>query len=517
MSILNLQLPTFSEIREEQKEQAAAEERRHKKRLRRSYEAARRNRLTNDWTTVNTSANWELRRSLRVLRARSRNLARNNDYVKKFLSMVRTNIAGPHGMKMQARATNAKGEFDELLNRKVEAAWKRWSHKENASASGKLSWVDIQRKLCTMLARDGEALVRAIVADNPFGFALKFISADWLDETFNERLTNGNRVIMSVEIDVNDRPVAYWLTPPPSDYQYLDNNVRARTRVPAEEIIHCYLPDDENADDDCQTRGVPWIHTAMHRLQILGAYEEAELVAARVGASKMGFYQKTTPDGEEGEYEGDDNDDGTAELMENAEAGTFGIIPQGYEFKEFKPDHPNTGYGSFTKGVLRGLSAGLDVSYFTLAEDLEGVNYSSARIGLMSEREQWRALQQFLIEHFSRSVYLMWLKSAMLAGALDIRVLDYKRLLEPVFQPRGWAWVDPKTDALATVTGIDNGFDTITDTLAEQGKDIEEVLATRKRELKLLKDYGIELHPEKPRPDAPSDEEEAPPPKSPKS
>jgi lambda family phage portal protein len=506
---LNLQLPTYSEIRAEQKERSDADERRHKKRLlKRSYEAARVNRLTNDWTTVNTSANWELRRSLRVLRARSKWLARNNDYVKKFLSMVRTNVAGPHGMKMQARAANQRGDLDELLNRKVETAWKLWAHKETASASGKLSWADIQRKACTTIARDGEVLVRAIVADNQFGFALKFISVDWLDETFNERMRSGNRVIMSVEIDDNDRPVAYWLTPPPSDYQFLDNNMRKRTRVPAEEILHFYLPDDENADDDCQTRGVPWIHTAMHRLKILGAYEEAELVAARVGASSMGFFKKTSPDEEDESFDGDDDDDDGDSLIASAEPGSFFKLPEDYEFEKWDPSHPNQSYGPFTKGVLRGIAAGLDVAYFVLAEDLEGVNYSSARIGLMAEREQWRALQQFMIEHFERSVYLMWLKSAMLSGALDIRVMDYKRLQEPLFQPRGWAWVDPKTDAVATVTGIDNGFDTITDTLAEQGKDIEEFITTRKRELKLFQDAGIELNAGKPAPTGPPDDEE---------
>jgi lambda family phage portal protein len=323
-----------------------------------------------------------------------------------------------------------------------------------------------------------------------------------------------------VEIDANDRPVAYWLTPPPSDYQHLDNSVRARTRVPAEEIIHFYLPDDENADDDSQTRGVPWVHTAMERLKMLGAYELAEVVAARCGSSKMGFFQKTTPDDEDKGYEGEDADKdsgGTAQLMENAEAGTFGIIPEGYEFKEYNPSHPNTGYSSFIKGVLRGIAAGLDVTYFSLAEDLEGVNYSSARIGQLSERDSWRALQQFIIEHFCRSVYILWLKSAMLSGALDIRVMDYKRLLEPLFQPRGWAWTDPLKEGNATVVGIDNGFDTITDTLGEQGRDLEEYIETRKRELKLLAAAGITLTLGKPLPEDSSDEEEETSPKSPKS
>jgi lambda family phage portal protein len=473
----------------------AAKRRSPRRALHRSYDAARRDRLTGDFTDTNTSANFELRRSLRVLRARSRNLARNNDYVKQFLRMCRDNISGPAGIKLQARALNPTGEPDEALNRKVEANWREWCHMENASASGKLSFRDIERKLDTHLARDGEVLVRAIADGNRFGFSLRIYSVDWLDEVYNERLPSGNRVIMSVEIDANDRPVAFWLTPPPADYQFLDTNQpgRYRTRVPAE-VIHYYLPDDEISDDDSQTRGVPWTHTALRRLKMLGGYEEAEVVAARIGASKMAFFQEKSPDEESFDGEEEDETRGGA-LMDAPEPGTFGIIPEDYELKEWNPDHPNTNYGAFIKGVLRGIAAGLGVTYFSLAHDLESVNYSSARIGLLSERDMWRGLQGFKVEHFNRRVYLMWLREAMLSGALDIRVSDYKRLLEPAWHARGWTWIDPKKEADGTVMAINNGFDTITATLAEQGRDLDEYIVERKRELQKLKDAGIPLAP----------------------
>jgi lambda family phage portal protein len=473
--------------------EAEREESGKRKAVKRSYDAARLNRLNADWTVVNTSSNFELRRSLRVLRARSRNLARNSDYVKKFLSMVRDNVSGPAGMKLQARAVDARGEPDEALNKRVEAAWREWCHAENASLNGKLSFRDIERKADTTLARDGELLVRAVAADNKFGFALKFYAVDWLDETYNERLISGNRVIMSVEIDDTDRPVAYWLTPPPADYQFLDTNVsgRYRTRVPAEEIIHLYLPDDENSDDDSQTRGVPWAHTAMARLKLLGGYEEAEVVAARIGASKMGFFQQTTPDEES--YGGEDKEKEASggELMDSPQPGTFGIIPEDYEFKEWNPQHPNTNYGAFIKGVLRGIAAGLGVTYFSLAEDLEGVNYSSARIGLLAERDVWRGLQGFKKEHFNRRIYLLWLRAAMLAGAIDIRVSDYKRLLEPIWHARGWTWIDPKDDVQATALAIASNLDSLTGSLGEQGRELEDVIAERKREITLLKEAGL--------------------------
>ncbi|HEY0545310.1 MAG TPA: phage portal protein [Pyrinomonadaceae bacterium] len=494
---LNLELPTFAQLRHEQAAARAKLERREKRRaLRRSYDAARVDRLSRDFTVVNTSNNFELRRSLRFLRARSRDLARNNDYVKKFLSMVRNNVAGPTGMKLQVRARDKNGELDQVLNRTIETAWKQWCHKENASLNGKLSWTAIQRKHINAIARDGESLLRICDADNPFGFSLKFYSADWLDETFNERLPNGNRVIMSVELDENDRPVAYHLTPPPSDYLFLDRDAKAnwRTRVPAEEIIHSFLMDDENSDDDTQVRGVPWIHTAIKRLKILGAYEEAELVAARVGACKMGFFKQETPEEEEYTGEEDDEEDrSNPNLPHNAEAGQFDLIPAGYTFESYDPTHPNTSYPSFIKGVLRGIAAGMDVTYFSLAEDLEGVNYSSARIGLLSERDTWRGLQHFQIEELQRRVFLAWLRSAMMTGAVNIRVADYKRLQEPHFQPRGWRWIDPYKEIQAAKMAVEEGFDARTDVIGEQGGDFEEKMTTLAHEQKVIKEKGVVL------------------------
>jgi capsid protein len=57
-------------------------------------------------------------------------------------------------------------------------------------------------------------------------------------------------------------------------------------------MIHAFLP--ERA---MQTRGAPWMSPVIADLKMLNGYREAELVAARVGASKMGFFTSPTGDG----------------------------------------------------------------------------------------------------------------------------------------------------------------------------------------------------------------------------
>jgi hypothetical protein len=43
---------------------------------------------------------------------------------------------------------------------------------------------------------------------------------------------------------------------------------------------------------------------------------------------------------------------------------------------------------------------------------MEGVNYSSARIAELDERDTWRGMQQFWIEHFCQPIYEDWLRMA---------------------------------------------------------------------------------------------------------
>ena len=489
---MNFHLPTFDDIRRWFSTRLGRSPRA------RRYEGARFDRTTRDWPTHAMSTNFELRRDLRALRARAKWLAKNDDHVKRFLSLVRTNVPGPDGIKLQVRARNDAGELDRILNRSVELAWATWSHPENCALNGRYSWVGAQRKFATMLARDGEAVVRLMAADNPFGFALKFYSADWLDEMFCDYYRDPvtgrrNRVIMSVEVDDNDKPVAYWLTTPPSELLFRHNHgARYRTRVPASEMIHAFLPDDENADDDGQVRGVPWVHTAMKRLRHLVGYEEAVIIAARVAACQSIWIK------EEGveEYTGEEDNEGTKRrrpLQTSLSPGNIGLLDSDQELVEFKPNQPTANHEEFINAELRGAAAGLDVAPFSLTGNYGEINFSAGRLGVFNERDGWRSHQNFMGEHFCRPVFLAWLRSSMMTGALKIQPADYYRLAEPLWKGRGWKGIQPLEEARANQINVALGVETVTEIVAERGGDIEEKLDTRAAELALADEKGVKL------------------------
>jgi lambda family phage portal protein len=454
------------------------------KKSRRSYKAAQRNRLTSDWILSPTGTNNILRGDLRRLRERSQDLCRNDPYAKKFLRLVRNNVVGT-GITLQVKPSGKPIASDTRLSKTVEDAFKEWSKKENCSASGKLSWLGVQQLFATHLAKNGEAILRK-VADktNKFGFSLKFYNAAWLDETYNDTLPGGNRVIMSVEVDDFDRPVAYWLTQPAGEYPRRQKE-RYRTRVPAQEIIHAFLIDD----DEDQTRGVPWLHASMVRLKMFDGYEEAELVGKRTEVCHMAFF---IPPNDEPQQATEDGEGNQAELIQEAEPGIFAELPPGYDVKNFAPKQ-DAGASDFKTHTMQGIAAGADVSHHSLTGDLSRVNFSSARIGSLEERDNYTAIQEFFIEHLCEPVYKAWLESSFLTGALQISLKDYARVQMPTFRGRGWSWVNPKDDADAAVTGLENGFMTLTGILAERGEDLEDHFQTLAKEKELAAKYRIVL------------------------
>ena len=457
------------------------------RKMARAYHGADTGRLFSDFISSSRSADSEIKPSLRILRDRCREISRNHPYAKRYLQIMTTNVVGPNGVRIQVRKRNDDGSLDSVGNRIIEQAWQTWGRTGFCTVDGRMSWSQAQRLFLETLARDGEVLIQKIKnpAGNPFGFSLKFLEADYLDEGYDARLNNGNEVRMGVELDKRTgKPLNYYLFEdhPHHDQGYGSKTKRHHKIVPADQIIHCYI--QERAG---QTRGTPWMSNVLSRLKMLDGYEEATLVNARVAASKMGFF--TSPEGDG--FIGDDYDN-HAPIMD-ASPGTFTQLPQGMSFQSFDPSSGTESFDEFEKAILRGIASGLGVSYVSLANNLEGVSYSSIRQGTIEDRDHFKMIQQFMIDQFVDPIYRAWLEMAITVGRINLPMGKYDLFADQViYRPRGFAWVDPQKEIQASVTALNNGIVSLQDVHSQYGRDTEEIFEQINRESELADRYGID-------------------------
>lgn len=456
----------------------------------RGFQGAANNRLVEDWFTTRSSINQLLQGDLVPLRERSRKLVRDDVYARKFVAMVCNNVVGPEGFKLELDIKDENGKIDQKAVDKIKLGWERWGKKKNCSVTKSRSYWEVSKLITETAPATGGFLVRKVRGyDNPFKFALQVIALDCLDEQVNKGFDGVSSIRMGVERDKWGCVQFYHIkTENPYDAGY--SSGRSKTeRVPASEIIHGFIPLEID-----QARELPWFHTSMFGLQMIGGYNEAAVVAARGGANKMGFLKKL-PDAA-GNYNGQDADADGNRIMESA-PGEIEELPAGFDFASWDPAYPHAEHGSFNKAVLRGLAAGLLVSYNSLANDLEGVNYSSLRAGLLDERDQWKVLQRWEKEVFHDDVFENWLEMAMLTGEVSLPAYKFEKFNRPCFMGRRWPWVDPLKDIEAAILAIKNHLGTRTDYIAEAGGSIEELLATLENELALMKEHGLKPPEEK--------------------
>jgi lambda family phage portal protein len=456
-----------------------------KPRRKRAYAAANTGRLFADFPGSERSADSELYPAISRMRARTRDLARNNEYARRYLDLLKTNVIGERGFTLQSKAMDSVGRLDGSGNAALEAAWRAWGRLGNPTVDGRLSWLDAQKLAVEGLARDGEIFV-VMHRGSGFhdSFALEFIEPDQIDEEKTERLNDGRQIRMGVEMDKFNRPIAYHvLANHPGDYDFATQVYSPKhRRIPADQMIHCFLPLRAG-----QTRGEPWMASALSSIKQLGALREAAIVNARIGASKMGFFTSQSGD----QFVPDDEVDNIP-IME-AEPGSFHQLPAGVQFSSFDPQYPSNEFDDFHKACLKAIASALGVSYTSLSNDLEATSYSSIRQGALEERDHYRSLQSFMLEHFIRPVFDHWLESAMEMDSFGIPLRQYERFRDSAeFRGRAWSWVDPQKEMNAALMGLKSGVLSLQDVASNYGKDVEELLSQIARDKSLMEQFGVQ-------------------------
>jgi lambda family phage portal protein len=421
--------------------------------LQRTYAGASKSKRLVNWMTNNSSINEDTYKALDILRARSRDLVKNDGYSQRAISAIQTNAVGTG---ITADITK-NGKPDQ----RIQELWNNFADSTKCDAEGNLNFYGIQSLLMREVVESGECLVRKFPKKYKKGeipFELKIIEPELLDSMKDTsgiiQENNSEIIFQGIKFNNRGRRLGFFLK---------DNYANLFTKsyyVEAKEILHCF-----RVDRTSQARGVPWLTPVLLDLKDLGDYQDAELIRRKIASCFTGFIHDI-----DGFNTGDESEDEKNLQGEPMRPGTFELLPPGKTITLSKP--PNvTGYEEYTRTVLKKIAVGIGVSYEVLTSDLSQVNFSSARMGWLEFQrnlESWR--WNILIPMFCNPVFNWFLESINLIHGIDIDKVKVD------WTPPRREMIDPLKETKADILSIRGGIKTLDEVLREYGLNFNNTL-----------------------------------------
>jgi len=342
----------------------------------RNFEAASRGRRTDGWRTSGADANTEVGKGQMLLRDRARDMRRNNPYAERGISAIASNTVG-YGI-----VPDPKGRARQ--KKKALALWAQWAETTACDATGMSDFYGIQNLAMQSIPESGEVLVRRIwtPGKNVVNFQIQILESDHLDDSKNYALGDGGYIEQGIEYNAAGERTHFWIFPqhPGGSIKTLKASLVSE-RIPAEDVAHIFMRKRPG-----QTRGYSWLAPVMIRMRNFDEMEDAVIEAAKVAAC---FAAIVTNDdiGMGGQAPAAKHD-----MIDRLEPGLIETIPTGSSIT-FGTPPAFTGYDSYSKQALRAYSAGLGLPYEVITGDLNGVSFTSGRMGWLEfgrNIDMWR-------------------------------------------------------------------------------------------------------------------------------
>ncbi len=457
------------------------------------YEGSRLTRRLRGWLPERASINALLSQGGEVLRARARQLARDNALI---ASATDTWVGSVVGDGITPSPTLP----DKALKTALKDAWLRWT--DECDADGRTDFYGMQALVARSVFVSGECFIRFRARRPGDGFTvplqIQVIEAEQLPLSHNvARTETGNEVRHGIEFDRIGRRVAYhFLKVRPGDGAYAYGLESGdRVRVPASEVLHIFRPLEAG-----QIRGQTALAPSMVRAHLLDSYDDAELDRKRTAAMFAFFIKKSAlgdplpvvpghrPEGG-GLFSGIEAPPPPAELEQvvaDLEPGTGQVLNPGEDITFSNPADVGGSYEAFQYRQQLAISAGVGVPYAPMSNDPSKGNFSSQRaVELEYKRRVGQHQHQVMVFQMCRPIWARFVEVAAFAGSVRgltpaIYLRDRATLATVKWQPPKWDWVDPLKDRKADELDVLMGVTSRTDVIEARGGDPEEVDARRK-------------------------------------
>lgn len=365
-----------------------------------------------------------------TLRKRSAQLFHENIYARGLIRRLITNEINT-GLTLEA-TPNSKilGIDEDTLNTwsdDVEDRFSIWAETPDlCDFKGEDTFGQIQRKKRAQAIVSGDVLVVYRFDKNLKMPRIQLIPGDDIKTPLGVSPRQGNTIKLGVELDKNNRQVAYWTS----------ENGKAK-RIPAfgeksgRRLAKLVYGSDMLIDE---VRGMPLLGICLQSLKELDRYRDAELRAAVVNSMVAAWVEKNEDKPGTRPFSGGAVRTDTIDQSESANDADTQVrdftlssqlpgfvaeeLQQGEKLQSYDTSRPNVNYGTFESAVAHALAWCHEVppEVFLLAFNN---NYSASRAAINEFKMYLNKARSDEASDFCKPVYKQWLIAEVLTGRID--------------------------------------------------------------------------------------------------
>lgn len=455
---------------------------------------------TASWSPPFVSADGAALQGRETASARTRDLDRNNRYVRAIVSRMVDMLIGA-GLRLSAnpdpRILGIEPAAARALGKDIEAQFRLFAEDPlyRADARRQVTLNGQLRVLARTFVSMNEAA--AVLKWKPegahYGTCLQVIDPDRISNPYGH--PDSMTMRGGMESDEDGAVIAAHIRNAHPTDAFIGATAAAMTwtRVPIRDergrpvFVHAFEPERED-----QSRAVSSFAASVPALQQLGRYSEAELANALLNAF-MAMFIKTNRRADE-----------VAESMSTGTADAAGVEQMRLDYYEKNPvridgvripvlpfddevtmntaGRETASFVEFEAALVQQIAAATGVSYEQATSNWSRTNYSSARASLI---EVWRTVMRLSAQFVEQAVWPVYL--AFLDEAIETGRIVLPPGVPGLFEaPAGWmrarwlgparGYIDPVKEAQAGQLRIEAMTSTLERECAEQGLDFEDVL-----------------------------------------
>ncbi len=458
------------------------------------YIGARRDRnATSEWSVLGgASADYDTLPDLDLLRARSRDLVRNDPLAQSAVSTKVAHVIGSgHVVRPEIDADRLGLSQDEaqVWEELALDIWTDWAGSNDCDISRSQTFAELEDMVYRSRLMSGDVFVLQRFKRRPGRLLASCVQIVEADRVWNPSWRADSPMLVGgIEKDADGAAVAYHV----ADRHFVSIGTGQVTwqRIPAFDrqgnriVLHVHGPKWRPE----MTRYAPLLAPVIESLKQRSRYSEAELMAAVVSACfAVGMVS------DEGDLGAALGTAGTPPPIDASKAinltepgQIFDLLP-GEKIQSFAPGRPNPQFAPFIEAVAKEVGAGTDLPYEMLIKQFSA-SYSASRAAMELAWLYFKVDRAQHVTQFCAPVYETVISEAIARGLLKAPGFFTDPLRRQSWLGANWMGparptIDPSKDANADKTYLEMGVTSLTRIAAERfGVDYRTVRRRREQD-----------------------------------